>query len=84
MVTPSWAITVISMVFAPAAKAIGADAVLLTTVVPFTFNDDAVASNNAGVTVTDVVVPGTLEVYAKVLKLNAGDNVAVFTVRLDR
>ena len=61
VVTPSCAVTFILMAFAPTANAIGADAVLLATAVPFTFTD-AVASSKAGVTVTELVALGTLEV----------------------
>src|ERR1700722_6049564 len=61
-VTPSWAVTTILMVFGPAFNAIGPDAVLLATVMPFTVRDEAVTSSRAGVTVTELVALGTLEV----------------------
>lgn len=49
------------MVFGPRASAIGPDAVLVVTVVPFTFMV-AVASAALGVMVTDATVLGKLTV----------------------
>ena len=50
VVTPSWAVTTVVMVFGPTFKAIGAEAVPEATVVPFTFTVDV------GTAVTGVMV----------------------------
>ena len=83
VVTPSCAVTTTLMLFRPLANTIGPDAVLLATAVPLTVIV-AVASSNAGVTVTDEVALGTVEVYENVLKAKAGESVAVFTDKLDK
>ena len=62
VVTPSCAVTTMLIVLAPTASVIGAEAVLLATAAPFTDIDEAVASSKAGVTVTELVAFGTLEV----------------------
>ena len=51
-----------SITFAPTAKVIGPDAVLLATAMLFTVNDEAVTSSKAGLTVTELVALGTFEV----------------------
>ena len=52
MVTPSWAVTTVVMVFEPGANAIGPDAVPEATAVPFTFTV-AVETTVVGVMVMD-------------------------------
>ena len=54
MVFPSCAVTIVVIVLLPSARAIGADAVPLVSVVPFTVTV-AVASLVIGVTVNEVI-----------------------------
>ena len=61
VVEPSCAVTTVVIVFAPTAKAIGADAVPDATVVPFTFIV-AVFAVLVGVTVIVETVPATVSV----------------------
>ena len=61
VVTPSWAVTTMVIVFDPVFNPIDPDAALLATAVPFTFTV-AVASSKVGVTVTEVIELATFAV----------------------
>ena len=78
VVAPSCAVTTMLILLIPTANAIGPEAVLFATAIPFTVAV-AVASKTPVVTVTELVLLGTFDVYASVLKAKAGDNAAVFT-----
>ena len=74
MVTPSGAITLTVIVFAPGLSATAPEAVPDVTAAPFTLMVSPVTAA-AGVTVIDVVVLVTVAVYFTVAAANTGDNV---------